>query len=104
MQSDLKVVDDVLKQLPHPGHVPYVVNEQLLLTLPFAQSTRAAGFIELITTPLCVFCFPVTVKSGYNVRKCKTGLLNKQGGIYFGGHYLILKSLGLEIIGKSFQI
>lgn len=70
MQSALKVVNDVLKQLPYPGHVTDVVNEQLLLTSAFAQGhSRAAGFIELITAPFGVFCFPVTMKSGYNVSK-----------------------------------
>lgn len=70
MQSALKVVNDVLKQLPYPGHVTCVVNEQLLLTFAFGPGhLRAAGFIELITVPFGVFCFPVTVKSGYDVSK-----------------------------------
>lgn len=70
MQSALKVVNDVLKQLPYPGHVTDVVNEQLLLTFAFAQGhSRAAGFIELIIALFVMFCFPETLKTGCNVSK-----------------------------------
>lgn len=36
-----------VKQLPHPRHVPYVSNEQLLLTLPFCLE-RESGWIYWI--------------------------------------------------------